>query len=169
MSRKDAQELERGVENTPNDLVARLQLLGFHFRHQFCCPQYKVRRVAHIVWLIERHPNFSECVHSYFSIVPQDKESFETVKLAWEGALANHAGDADVLGNMAMFLQAAYPKEAEQLMETAIKICPESEKWTELLGDHRSRMDQLLSSIKRHELSPISTSVGSVKCPLSSA
>src|SRR5690242_4140542 len=55
----DADRLEEQVRSSPDDLIARLNLLRFYFRQPTAVPQER-RQAAnrtHLVWLIEHHPD----------------------------------------------------------------------------------------------------------------
>ena len=79
-------------------------------------------RIAHILWLVENHPEASPTIFASQGILPRDNAQnsfaeYQRVLNAWKQAVASRKGNVEVLRNAARFLQTAGEfEEAEKLL-----------------------------------------------------
>src|SRR5678816_277849 len=58
LEESDAAGLERRIAANPEDFPARLQLMAYHQRaDRAAFPEDRAKRVRHVFWLIEHHPD----------------------------------------------------------------------------------------------------------------
>lgn len=130
-----AAALEAAAAANPDDLDARLQLLGYYFRTKF---QSKEASRAHqeiVLWLIN-HDAESPILGSPEARIfaPLNPEGFRQAANLWDEKTKAPDAKAQVLGNAADFFLLADKEKAEQLLKRAQKLEPESVEWMQRLG-----------------------------------
>ena len=84
ISPQNAQLLEKQCDKDPGDLDVRCQLLGFYWTHQLCCPQYRDRRIANIIWLIDNFRDLKRGINILLLPAPGDGVFVSKIRDAWQ-------------------------------------------------------------------------------------
>jgi TonB family protein len=126
--------LEERLRQSPDDLEARATLLNYYFMNA-----QQARRVPHILWLIEHHPDAMVLLMAPGKITPfrapfDDQVAYERAKRLWFEQAERHAGNAQVLMNAAMALEDSDPERAEQWLLQARQIQPAEQQGALLLA-----------------------------------
>ena len=125
ISSQNAQLLEKQCDKDPGDLDVRCQLLGFYWTHQLCCPQYRDRRIANIIWLIDNFRDLKRGINILLLPAPGDGVFVSKIRDAWQRRIDLAPDDPLNHQNMGDFLLSTDPAAA----------CPYYEKTFLLNGD----------------------------------
>src|SRR5579863_1192880 len=105
--------LERKLAANPQDFPTRLKLMAYELRaDRVNHPEDRARRVQHVLWLIQHHPE-SELLHSYVSRVSKrdlGEGAYQRIVALWDAASKSKPRDAAVLWNAASFFQELDPE-----------------------------------------------------------
>lgn len=127
LSKADALQLEKRLEQDPHDLSARSKLLGYYFhrasRQLGVAATIDARR-RHIHWLINNYPDSDLAGMPEITIDPAghslaDREGYEAAKLLWEEQIEKHQADTAILRNAARFVQLHDKQLAESYLKEA--------------------------------------------------
>ena len=131
MSADDASRAEALLETSPDDLEARVQLIGYFFLNTD--PAAQARRNVHIHWLISHHP---EVDLSGYGRIIEDMwpEAYDEAKRRWQAAVADHPDDTAILKNASAFLFVFDPALAEEMLRRGSVLEPESANWHDSLA-----------------------------------
>jgi hypothetical protein len=99
LSAEEAQELERLVTHDPENVIARLQLIGFN---------RGASRSPHILFMISHHPQIQLGPNGVIALA-DDPESYAKGKSLWLNAIHNNAGDLAVVDNAALYFLFSEP------------------------------------------------------------
>lgn len=133
LSRQQADLLERQLLQNPEDMNARIQLLGYYF------PSARrpdpVVRAKHILWIIEQHPE------AIIAGMPEasmnhvvDKQWYGPAKTLWLKQVDTHPKNTAILGNAAEYFLLQDAQTAEKLLLQAQSIEPKNPQWPVRLG-----------------------------------
>jgi beta-lactamase regulating signal transducer with metallopeptidase domain len=119
-----ASELERRLAQNPEDLEARVGLIGYYLVNGM--PQ---KRLENILWLIEHHPESDLALSLQARLAPIDgpdnnPADFERAKTSWMAQAAAHTDDARVLAHAGDFLWESDPFVADELYTRARQVQP---------------------------------------------
>ncbi|MGJ5813349.1 energy transducer TonB [Paludibaculum fermentans] len=120
----DAAALEKGLEKKPDDVDARLELIGYYSSRPAGVELQTIRerRAAHVMWLIEKDPK-----NDTFGYGPpawhisrkgdslSDEAAFNNAEAAWKKQIQAHPKDHKVKQYAAIFLQLGDPETAAGL------------------------------------------------------
>ena len=143
-----AASLEAELAENPEDLLARVQLVGYYFR-QFRDDAARDRHREHVVWLIKNAPEANALagpeanINRVFS-----PEGYVEGKDAWSWHLENDPNNLAVLEHAAEFFTLSDRKLAIQLLERAQSIDAGDPGWARQLGQLH-RLDSRLRDGKR--------------------
>ena len=127
LSKVDALQLERRLEQNPHDLSARGKLLGYYFHRASrllgSAATIAARR-RHIHWLISNYPDTDLAGMSEITIDPTghdlaDREGYEAAKLLWDEQIEKQKGNTTILRNAARFVQLHDKELAESYLKEA--------------------------------------------------
>ena len=127
LSRVDALQLEKHLEQNPHDLSARSKLLGFYF-HRASDLLGNAATIAarrrHIHWLISNYPDAEVTGMPEITIDPTghdlaDREGYEAAKLLWDEQIRRHKSNVTILQNAARFVQLHDKELAESYLKEA--------------------------------------------------
>jgi hypothetical protein len=108
LEESDRVRLEERLAAHADDFPARLQLMAYHHRaDRTANPEDRAKRLRHVLWLIERHPE-SEILHSYVAQFEPGQLTAADYRRAlslWEAAAAAQPANAPALWNAANFFQ----------------------------------------------------------------
>jgi len=143
LSQADAEKIEAALNQNPEDMGARVKLLGFYFRGQAMKvygrdATIEARR-RHILWLIEHHPeseatNLSEATidragHSLADVIGYDQAS-----ALWMQEARLHKDSAVVLSHASRFFQLSNKERAISLLKQAQIAAPGNREVASQLG-----------------------------------
>jgi len=136
LSKEDVQKLERHLEAHPNDIEARIKLLGYYFYQHPTTPDISKARWRHIAWIIENAPD-SEVGRTPYVTLNRvlDGRLYNDARNMWLKQVAAHKQNAAVHANAANFLQLFDPKLAEVLLKKARALEPNNPEWSQQLAD----------------------------------
>ena len=130
--------MEAALLRNPHDLSTRARLMTHYFQHAVAQP-----RVAHVLWIIEHHPDSKLAGSPIASVTRSDllntRSDYEAARLLWLKQIEVHARNAAVLGNAGRFFSEEEPQRAEQLLIRA----------SELDGENKMRRAALVSFYKQ--------------------
>lgn len=119
-----AAALESGLDKQPDDERARVTLIGYYSHRPagIAVEAVRERRAAHILWMIEKHPEstlFDYSTPAWRIFVKgeelADRAAFERCAALWKSHLANHPNDEKLQRHAAAFLQLSDPGKAAEL------------------------------------------------------
>jgi TonB family protein len=130
LSLAEAQELEKGLEKTPEDVGDRIELLSYYTSVPKDLDLVTIRkaRVRHILWIVDHDPKsgfglFYVWTGVYHLNCQGDKladaDAFRQVSQLWIDQTKKHTSDATILRHAASALQDCAPDQAEQLLKEA--------------------------------------------------
>lgn len=119
-----ASELERRLAQNPEDLEARVGLIGYYLVNGMA-----LKRLENILWLIEHHPESDLALSLQARLTPIDgpdnnPADFERAKTSWMAQAAAHPDDARVLAHAGDFLWESDPFVADELHTRARQVEP---------------------------------------------
>jgi tetratricopeptide (TPR) repeat protein len=130
ISAKEAEALEKGLDTNPNDLTARTQLITYYFQEMIASrtPELEEKRVKHVLWLIEHHPESELAGSPEAGIMPmgssESMEGYQRGKQLWLEQVENHPDSQRILRNAAEFLLLSDRKISRELLEKAWALDP---------------------------------------------
>jgi tetratricopeptide (TPR) repeat protein len=133
LGRAQAEDMERFLQEQPDDLDTHKRLLIFYTRNgtRFYDPSVATpARHRHELWMIEHHPE--DPILSTPDGVPDPSEYAQVNKL-WQALVAKPGAPAAILGNAAAALAATDLPAAEKLLQEAHRLDPQG-PW-QLRGD----------------------------------
>ena len=127
---QEVENLEAHLKTFPEDLTARARLIGYYFVNAA-----RQRRLQHVFWLIEHHPE-SSLLNSPSAAITRwnDQADYERAKALWPVQTSRYGQDARVLGNAAQFFEFADPLTAEDVLKRARLLEPNNTFWAERLA-----------------------------------
>jgi tetratricopeptide (TPR) repeat protein len=143
---KAAQQLESKLASEPDEYEDRLSLIGYYYKHYYCCEIAGRRRIDHIVWLVRKHPDFKPILHSYLYAHLLDRRAYACIKAAWQAALGRAPNNIEILCNMANFVQNQEPELALELYERALGFAPGNSSVHARLEKLKGSMDTLMEN-----------------------
>jgi hypothetical protein len=166
LTASDVQMLERKLAEFPDDFEDRLKLIGYYYKHYYCCEPSGRRRMEHIIWLIRKNPDFKPILSSYLHTHLLDRQAYACIKAAWQAALNRSGTNMAVYCNMASFVQFSEPELAAELYEKALQFTPGNPLVTSRLQKLQHTMDLLIENrdaiLKSHDSYYLA---GAVPCP----
>ncbi len=135
LSEQEAQQLEEEVKDNPENLPARIQLLGYYSRRRFDSDDACKARQEHILWIIQHHPDSEIAGLPYTDLNPVlDGKSYYKAKELWLKQVKNHSENAKVLGNAANFFLHYDEELSEMYLKEAQTLEPKNPDWPKRLG-----------------------------------
>jgi hypothetical protein len=137
----DEARLEGRAAAAPDDLATRVRLLRHYWQTppRLDHPARRAARLAHIIYLLERHPASLEaaepCAYVFRSGGPwANGADHEQVRQLWLNQAQARAGEPRVLLNAARFLFVESKQEAEDLLAGALERQPGDARLAANLG-----------------------------------
>jgi TonB family protein len=129
---QEAENIEAHLKTFPEDLTARARLIGYYSAFVNAARQ---RRLDHVFWLIEHHPESSLLSSPSAAIWRwNDQADYERAKALWPVQTSRYGRDTRVLGNAAHFFAFTDPVTAEDLLRRARQLEPNNTFWAERLA-----------------------------------
>ncbi|HEY3243592.1 MAG TPA: RNA polymerase subunit sigma-24 [Phycisphaerae bacterium] len=127
--------MEEQLTDRPDDLSARTQLLGNYFLGRWNSPEIKKTRQAHVLWIIEHHPEADICGSPEAGLdAILESVAYREARELWLKKSDGDGVSAKVLGNAANFLLLQSPEDAERLLKRAQALEPQNPEWPQRLG-----------------------------------
>lgn len=135
-------QLKQKVLETPEDLNARLALLGRMFR----CGANSVRK--HLLWLIDNHPKHS--AHQ-FIVLRKATSTYNEARQHWLRHLNTQSDDVTILFHAGVFFSILAPNDSMRLFQKAADLDPTNDEFTRKLS-HVCATMAASGSTTRHKL-----------------
>ena len=126
-SATEAEAWEASLASRPDQPELRLKLVTFYNIRRFADVSLRVKRSAHIVWLIRNHPESPFIGHYANADVLSAIDgttAFEECRAAWTAQVKAHPDDPVILDHAAAFYAHGDQDEAERLLAAAAKLDP---------------------------------------------
>jgi tetratricopeptide (TPR) repeat protein len=142
---------ERHVTDNPNDFAIHLLLLGGYFIKRSYSEQYRLRRQAHVLWVIWNKPESDTAGSPHCELSWRDDgEAFSDGMAIWNQNIALYPHDARVLGNAAAQFIFADRAKSMELYRRAESLEPTNPNWPQHLG-HLYYLEAMRSSDDRRK------------------
>lgn len=169
LSADAASKLEARLKESPDDLPARTQLLGYYFLKTFQSEIARKARQKHILWIIQNKPDSEIAGLPEAELYPVfDEEVYSKAKGLWLKQVQVNDTNTAVLENAANFFLIHNKKLAEDFLKKAQSVEPENPKWSERLGHLYSlgisqkttvsKKESAIKSLEQYEKSFMATS-----------
>lgn len=166
ISAKDAEALEKALDTNPSDLAAREQLIRYYFQEMIASrtPELEEKRVKHVLWLIEHHPESELAGSPEAGIMPmgssESMEGYQRGKQLWLRQVENHPDSQRILRNAAQFLLLSDGKISRELLEKAWALDPsDAETSSALAQSYKLEMAHVSSSDEKAALAKKALSI----------
>ena len=131
MSPDDRTMLEARVAAQPDDLRARVQLLGYYFLKQGSTEGE--RRNTHILWLIDNHPEVDLGPRAEIDETVSPEAYADAARL-WQAAMERDPSNTIILRIACDFVMLQNPALGEALLRRGQALEPAAPRWRESLG-----------------------------------
>lgn len=118
-------QLKQKVSDTPEDVDARLALLGYLLGRGAASAR------KHLLWLIDNHPR--HCAHE-FIVLQTVSSTYNEARQHWLRQLDSCFDDVAVVCHAAIFFSILDPKDSLQLFERAAELDPTNEEFPRKLS-----------------------------------
>jgi tetratricopeptide (TPR) repeat protein len=151
LSEAEARELEKQVENNPDDISSRTRLLGFYFLKQTESETIRKLRGAHILWFIKNRPDSELAGTPYVQIDEVSDPVYGEAKQSWLEQVQKDPSDSKILENAANFFTLTDKSESESLLIKGYEIEPSNYNWPNKLGDLYSLQHEFGKAFEQYE------------------
>jgi hypothetical protein len=135
LSEADARKLEGQVASAPDDVDARIQLLGYYFLRSHASEEAQTARQEHILWLIRNRPDASVLDSPYGHLdAILEGPAYAEGKKAWKEQVDRNPENGSILGRAASYALLHDSATAESLYKRAEAADPQNPKWPRELG-----------------------------------
>jgi len=142
LSREDADRLEETLKTRPDDMAARVQILGYYFgpalRQQGPDSTIQARR-RNILWVIRNHPEWEIAGMPQATIDRSghplaDDEGYGQARAAWLEQIETHKQSPAVMSNAFYFFHLTDKELAETALRRGQVLEPGNREWSAKLG-----------------------------------
>ena len=149
LTQDQAASLESELVESPEDLFARAQLVGYYFSRKFRNEGDRANHQAHVLWLIRNAPESNLLAAPETQILEAlEADGYAMGKDAWSAYLESDPNNLKILKHAAHFLRGNDRQLAIQILEHAQSLDPENPEWARELG-HRHRLASRLRDGER--------------------
>jgi hypothetical protein len=135
LTAQEAAALETRLEGKPDDLDARVELLGYYVRHQTSEAERSARQ-KHALWLIQNHPESSIAGRPWALLNRHlDGAAYDQASALWLRQVEANGQNSVVIENAANFFWLGAPDKAEDLLKKGQLLEPDNPHWTWRLGE----------------------------------
>jgi tetratricopeptide (TPR) repeat protein len=135
LSEEEARQLEEKLKADPENLPARIQLLGYYWSMTFDSDEAREAREKHVLWIIEHRPDSDVAGNPWVNLDPTlDGEVYYEAKKLWLQQVKEHNENTKVLGNAANFFLHNDEELSEIYLKEAQTLEPNNPYWPERLG-----------------------------------
>jgi hypothetical protein len=136
----EAKSLEEGLKTSPDNLIAREELIRYYFEANLLSqdPKIEERRDEQIFWLIENHPEVDLAGSPEADIqpvgYPGSAEKYQHGKELWLAQAGKHSDNAKILRSAAQFIFLYDREDGRKLLEEALAIEPGDQRAASMLA-----------------------------------
>lgn len=131
LTTEEADDLEKQIEQNPDDVTARTKLLGYYFAQS----DSAAARRKHVLWFIRNKPEHEILGFPYGGLAADtDQEAYAEGRKAWVGHLEREPGNLKLLEYSARYFLHCDPELARASLERARTLDGASPKWHRELG-----------------------------------
>ena len=136
MTSEEALELEKKLEQDPDDINARTKLLGYYFQKKYSDKSALAAQEAIVLWLVKNKPR-AEVLRGSFARLDAvlNPDAYQEAKKEWLAHLKEHPADLEILEMSAAFFLVQSRELAEQSLLKAQSLAPKDPKWPSKLGE----------------------------------
>jgi tetratricopeptide (TPR) repeat protein len=135
LTEQEARKLEEELKPNPENLPARIQLLGYYFLKTHDSAEARKARQKHVLWIIEHCPDNEIAGSPWANLDPMlDRESYYEARELWLQQVKKHSQNAKVIANAASFFLIPDEDIAEELLKQGQSLEPRNPYWPERLG-----------------------------------
>lgn len=128
---EQVRELEEKLRTNAEDISARSQLLGYYSRAQYKSKEARQARQAHVLWLIEHHPDTAIFASGYAGLDRiLDGSEYGKAKTLWLKQVEINPKHVAILGHAAKFCLLQDRTIAEDFLKRAQALEPGNPKWS---------------------------------------
>jgi tetratricopeptide (TPR) repeat protein len=128
ISKPKVNELEAEVKKNPENIDARLSLIGFYsWNAQTSVNMARLR--THVLWLIENHPEHPATGEPSLRDLPDDPDGNVRILALWTKNIESRGSEYDVLRNAEKFFFSRDPVEAERILNRLFEKDPVNREW----------------------------------------
>jgi tetratricopeptide (TPR) repeat protein len=133
LTKEQAAELEKQLEQSPDDVDTRIKLLAFYTGRMSAAARQGRNR--HVSWLIENRPRHAVC-GTVLSTVNQtfEAETYDQGLKLWRRQIETHPDDATLYGHAARFVLRNDPAAALDFLAGAKAVDPDNPEWPRRLA-----------------------------------
>jgi len=127
LSRPAVRKLEKQLQADPDDLLARLTVLGYYQMIGWKTAKAAESYAEHLIWLIDNRP--ADPMHGFVLAPLQNKAAMRRIKARWLRQVRLHSKNVSILDHAAHACEftAADDVTAEKLWKRAMKLQPRNE------------------------------------------
>jgi len=157
LSRKEVSQITKQLQKNPDNIRARLLLLGFYESPRRMDKYYEL-----LNWIIDNQPRRAMLQHVGVSVTKT--EAYRLSKRHWLRQLRLNPDDITILCNIANFCQICDQKDSVKYLRRAVELQPNSEELVRqlahayklMLSDHsraipRRAVDQMIRAVELYE------------------
>jgi tetratricopeptide (TPR) repeat protein len=138
VSKAKAEEFETSLRKTPEKIDDRVVLIGYYSENGRTAAD-RSRLRAHVLWLIENHPEHPATAEPSLRDLSDDAEGNAQILALWTNNLEKRGDDLAVLKNAEKFFFGKDPATAERLIHRIAEMEPQNPEWAKELA-HLYRM-----------------------------
>ncbi|MGX9728223.1 MAG: tetratricopeptide repeat protein [Candidatus Electronema sp. VV] len=161
MSEEEVSNIELKLNDYPNDLLLRSQLIAYFFLKKSDHAKREHRK--HVFWVIENNPASEIAGRPEIWLLPTaNKDYYDKAKKLWLQMVSNNPKNPKILGNAAYCIMHDDPDQAETLLIKAKSLEPSNIKWTYLLSicygrkmrltDGEEKKNAALNALRQNEI-----------------
>ena len=123
-----AEELEAALRKEPEKIENRVTLIGYYtWNGRSSSDRQRLR--AHVLWMIENHPEHAATAEPSLRDLPDDPEGNVQILEVWNKHLQSRSDDLAVLKNAEKFYFGKDPAEADRLIHRISASEPNNREW----------------------------------------
>lgn len=128
LSKPKVDEFEADLRQKPEDIDGRLNLIGY-YTWNGKTPTDRLRLRAHVLWVVENHPEHPATAEPSLRDLPDDPEGNSKIRAIWDNNLQSRGDDLAVLKNAQKFFFGKDPLEADRIIHRLSEREPENRQW----------------------------------------
>ena len=126
--RPKVEELETDIHKNPDQIDARLVLIGYYTWNGHDATD-RLRLRNHVLWVVQNHPEHPATAEPSLRDLPDDPEGNTQILEVWRKNLEARSDDVGVLKNAEKFFFGKDPAKADVLIHRIAEKDPASREW----------------------------------------
>lgn len=126
-------DLEKQVASVPDNLEARVKILGYYRLKRIAEKPAQAASQPHILWMVRNRPEVATGPAFYIDKL-LNSAHYKEVQAAWNEQIAKQANNLQILGNAAGFFLQSDSERSEKLLRQAQALEPKNPAWADQLG-----------------------------------